>query len=378
MNISLLCKWWWKLEQNEGHWQEIVRKKYMKNDAISRLKKKSTNSPVWNQLLSVKDIYIQGRKMIVGKDNATSLWRDTWVCETPLKDKFPQLFQISNEPEITVAGAANVGWHMSFRRWLNEGLQTQFRQLRDLLSSFAINSDKDKPKWIWGNNGLFSVKSMYDQLCINEVGAQYNLIWKAKLPLKIKIWLWLIEHNAILTKDNLAKKNWSGDIHCLFCNEVETIDHLFFVCVSSKYTWSLVASVLGASHRPISFGQFWQWASVLLPNRKHFHIIGLAAICWALWTTRNDSCFEKKAIRSPTEIVCSASSFIKILGRFTDGTKQGGTRSRCGGPPEDGAALPHTGFWQWRGDSSSSVVLVICSGVSSFSESSGAFVPFLQ
>ena len=59
--------------------------------------------------------------MIVGKGNATSLWRDTWVCETPLKDKFPQLFQISNEPEITVAGAANVGWHMSFRRWLNEG-----------------------------------------------------------------------------------------------------------------------------------------------------------------------------------------------------------------------------------------------------------------
>ena len=100
-------------------------------------------------------------------------------------------------------------------------------------------------------------------------------------------------------------------MHCLFCNEVETIDHLFFLCVSSKYTWSLVASVLGASHRPISFGQFWQWASVLLPNRKHFHIIGLAAICWALWTTRNDSCFEKKAIRSPTEVVCSASSFIK-------------------------------------------------------------------
>ena len=119
------------------------------------------------------------------------------------------------------------------------------------------------------------------------------------------------QHNAILTKDNLAKKNWSDDMHCLFCNEVETIDHLFFVRVSSKYTWSLVASVLGASHRPISFGQFWQWASVLLPNRKHFHIIGLAAICWALWTTRNDSCFEKKAIRSPTKIVCSASSFIK-------------------------------------------------------------------
>jgi hypothetical protein len=26
MNISLLCKWWWKIETGEGLWQEIVRK----------------------------------------------------------------------------------------------------------------------------------------------------------------------------------------------------------------------------------------------------------------------------------------------------------------------------------------------------------------
>jgi hypothetical protein len=26
MNISLLCKWWWKVENEEGLWQEIVRK----------------------------------------------------------------------------------------------------------------------------------------------------------------------------------------------------------------------------------------------------------------------------------------------------------------------------------------------------------------
>ena len=27
MNLSLLCKWWWKVEKGEGLWQEIVRKK---------------------------------------------------------------------------------------------------------------------------------------------------------------------------------------------------------------------------------------------------------------------------------------------------------------------------------------------------------------
>jgi hypothetical protein len=28
MNLSLFCKWWWKLEYEEGLWQEIVMKKY--------------------------------------------------------------------------------------------------------------------------------------------------------------------------------------------------------------------------------------------------------------------------------------------------------------------------------------------------------------
>ena len=27
LNISLLCKWWWKLETGDGLWQEIVKKK---------------------------------------------------------------------------------------------------------------------------------------------------------------------------------------------------------------------------------------------------------------------------------------------------------------------------------------------------------------
>jgi len=40
-------------------------------------------------------------------------------------------------------------------------------------------------------------------------------------------------------------------------------------------------------------------------------MICLAAICWAIWTARNKCCFEKKSIGSPTEIICSISSFLK-------------------------------------------------------------------
>jgi hypothetical protein len=36
-----------------------------------------------------------------------------------------------------------------------------------------------------------------------------NLVtWKAKIPLKIKIFLWYLWKGVILTKDNLAKRHW--------------------------------------------------------------------------------------------------------------------------------------------------------------------------
>jgi len=30
MNISLLCKWWWRLENEDGLRQELVKSKYLK------------------------------------------------------------------------------------------------------------------------------------------------------------------------------------------------------------------------------------------------------------------------------------------------------------------------------------------------------------
>jgi hypothetical protein len=51
MNISLLCKWWWKFENDVGLWQEIVRKKYLKGKCLQQITYKANNSPVWNEIL---------------------------------------------------------------------------------------------------------------------------------------------------------------------------------------------------------------------------------------------------------------------------------------------------------------------------------------
>lgn len=79
----------------------------------------------------------------------------------------------------------------------------------------------------------------------------------------------------------------------------------------AKYVWSLTAHVLGVTCRPTNFDQFWEWAEQYIQNSKKFHMVGLAAICWALWRSMNNVFFENKKVRSDWGcLVCLACSFL--------------------------------------------------------------------
>jgi zinc-binding in reverse transcriptase len=38
------------------------------------------------------------------------------------------------------------------------------------------------------------------------ISTDYDVIWKSKIPFKIKIFMWLVRRHKILTKEQLAKK----------------------------------------------------------------------------------------------------------------------------------------------------------------------------
>ena len=230
----------------------------------------------------------------------------------PLKEKFPDLFAICNTNVVSVEGMARNGWRLTFRRWLDVAKQIQYRQLRDMITPLALSKEKDIPKWCWDGRGIFSVKSLYAHLCESTPRISHTNLWRAKLPLKIKIFMWLVEKNSILTRDNLTRRGWHGDKRCNFCLENESVNHLFFDCSMARYVWSLVAYVVGTDCRPCSFDQFWLWAKQFFSLSENFLYVGLAAICWAIWRMRNKIHFDKKVVRSPTEIICLASSFMSF------------------------------------------------------------------
>jgi hypothetical protein len=57
----------------------------------------------------------------------------------------------------------------------------------------------------WGliANKQFSMKYVYEFLEKGMVGPNNKFIWKAKIPLKIQIFMWQTFRNAIRTRDSL-------------------------------------------------------------------------------------------------------------------------------------------------------------------------------
>lgn len=119
----------------------------------------------------------------------------------------------------------------------------EWNQLINTFSYSSVFTDTTHPDriiWRWKSTGQFYVHSLYTWLDYGGMKDKvYTTLWKTKIPLKIKIFMWLVKEGKILTKDNLAKKGWSGNMTCQFCNLVETIDHLFVTCpvISAIWNW---------------------------------------------------------------------------------------------------------------------------------------------
>jgi hypothetical protein len=57
-NKSLLCKWLYKLLNEDGMWQEILHKKYLHSKTLSQVSAKPNDSPFWKGLMNVKEDFI--------------------------------------------------------------------------------------------------------------------------------------------------------------------------------------------------------------------------------------------------------------------------------------------------------------------------------
>ena len=122
--------------------------------------------------------------------------------------------------------------------------------------------------------------------------------------------MWQLFQDAILTREVMKKRGWKGNPKCSFCGENETSQHLFFTCPIARVTWRSVACMLGTDLCPNSLWQAYSWCYVYFSDGEVFYTVGIAALCWAIWTCRNGATFESKHLKTPFECCFSMCAFL--------------------------------------------------------------------
>lgn len=83
----------------------------------------------------------------------------------------------------------------------------------------------------------------------------------------------------------------------------------FFTCSFARFVWNVVICSIGLSWAPNCFQELLdKWLLQFSRRDMKIAIVGVAAILWTLWKTRNDACFRCKWPYDPSSVffvVCS-------------------------------------------------------------------------
>jgi len=193
-NKCLLSKWLFKLFNEEGLWQQVLRNKYVKDKCLSQIEKRPGDSQFWSGLMDVKELFLQHGSFKVQNGQQTRFWEDVWVGREPLMRLFPDLYRIVRKKGVSVASVINsTPLNISFRRGIVGARLEEWLRLVSLVLPVSLNNNKDIFTWQLKKDGKFSTQSLYRDIMIGDKIGGKHMFWKAKLPLKIKIFLWYLK-----------------------------------------------------------------------------------------------------------------------------------------------------------------------------------------
>jgi hypothetical protein len=234
-NKCLLSKWLYKLINEDGAWQQLLRNKYLSTMSITQVGKKPGDSQFWIGLMNVKNQFLTFGNFRLQNGTQIRFWEDIWLGNSTLRDQYPNLYNIVRRKNATVSNVlSTVPYHISFRRALVGHNLHSWNSLVLRMANIHLNDQHDVLRWSLTRRGEFSVRSMYNAILNSNIMPHSRFIWEIKLPLKVKIFLWFLFKGVTLTKDNLVKRNWHGTKNVVFVTTMKLYN-----------TFSLIAFLFG-------------------------------------------------------------------------------------------------------------------------------------
>jgi hypothetical protein len=192
------------------------------------------------------------------------------------------------------------GWLSDIAGTLDQEAARQCVQLWLALGEIHLQPDiSDSLSWKGAKSGGYTAKDTYRLLCLG--GVKFSLhrpIWRARAPLKCKIFLWLASLNRLWTADRRFRHGLQDRTSaCFTClQEEDTAQHILGHCVYAREVWYLCLTGIGLSiaepQRNISFEDWWLTTRSFIrkEDRKRFDSL-VILVAWMLWKQRNARVF---------------------------------------------------------------------------------------
>lgn len=117
-------------------------------------------------------------------------------------------------------------------------------------------------------------------------GLIWNMLWKLKIPNKIKIFGWRAWHNALPTRENLFKRRVVDDASCELCQQAtETVVHVLWECGVAQDIWAGCRGIL--QKRVCDQVDFFQLMEDMRDRLSREELELFWGQCWLIWNQRN-------------------------------------------------------------------------------------------
>jgi hypothetical protein len=255
-----MTKWIWRLSDPAEHnslWFKLLQVKYFNTDNIFAATSQG-GSQFWCNINKIKHFFKLGARYHVENGEKICFWTDWWVGDAPLAVRFPRFFDISSNKNISVALALPVSpISLRFRRSFGPKDLELWSALVRETSAISLSLLPDSVSWGLESNGKFSVSSLYRKINQGPSLPHESLLWSAKLPLKIKIFLWQMAKGRLPSNAQINRRHGASDGKCVLCGQSETVDHIFFTCHLATFAWSGLREALGVQWNPQCFQDFF-------------------------------------------------------------------------------------------------------------------------
>ncbi|RYR72069.1 hypothetical protein Ahy_A02g006258 [Arachis hypogaea] len=250
----------------------------------------------------------------VGDGSLIRFWDHYWIPDVGnLSATVNQVSNITNSSDM-LTDFLDVSGQWDIRK-LQEVLPEDVVKRIATISPPSPWKEADHIAWGLSSDGQFSIKTAYQNLRDTQATPNkiFQLVWTWKGPERVRTFLWLVIHNAILTNVERSRRHLTTDNACPRCRQhEESILHLLRDCSYARRVWQRLIPANGIH----SFfnTSLHDWLILNLTANSYWSCLFGVAIS-SLWFFRNKLVFKGEIVDAASgsyQIQARTKEFLKV------------------------------------------------------------------